>query len=667
MTSRTYPACLSLQLKFGALLGAVVAALVCLTLLTYDAAVLAEQAGAAEEHADEILDHAKDARVSMLGMEAHYREYLFTGGTSSLDGYRGSADTLRTHVAALAELDADDPDALARWMDLARLADAWRNERAEPGIAVRRAFDGGAIGANQILEHETGVRDADLLAMRRVLDERIAIERRFEEEHALGEVTALARLRLGYALGLAAVLAALAAVIALMVDLLRRTRRLADAADAFAAGELDRRVADPSGDEMGALGGAFDAMAARLAGTLGQLAERGRAAEVAGQETRDQLDVTRAIVDAAGVAMVLVAPDSRPMIANGLIEEYLGVAPGITPAEFVALMPKIFADPSAALALGTPNLTAPDAARTAIVSILWPTPREVEARVIPVRKRDGTPIGRLLTFRDVTREREVDRLKTEFVALVSHELRTPLTSIKGYVDLLIDGEVGAVNDDQHDFLGVVQANADRLVRLIDDLLDVSAIEAGKVHLELAPTDPAALIRAVLPMLRTQIEAKGQTLTLDLPDDLPPVLADAARIAQVVTNLLSNANKYTPAGGAIGVSAHAAHGALRVSVSDSGIGLTAAERGKLFTKFFRADNRTTREVAGTGLGLAISQSMVELHGGAITVESDPGRGSTFSFTVPLAPAPQVAASSDPDAASAVRGAWMAVAAGAAQWG
>jgi signal transduction histidine kinase len=390
-------------------------------------------------------------------------------------------------------------------------------------------------------------------------------------------------------------------------------------------------------------------------------------AEAAGDETRDQLDVTRAIVDAAGVAMVLVAPDSRPMIANGLIEEYLGVAPGITPAEFVALMPKIFADPSAALALGTPNLTAPDAARTAIVSILWPTPREVEARVIPVRKRDGTPIGRLLTFRDVTREREVDRLKTEFVALVSHELRTPLTSIKGYVDLLIDGEVGAVNDDQHDFLGVVQANADRLVRLIDDLLDVSAIEAGKVHLELAPTDPAALIRAVLPMLRTQIEAKGQTLTLDLPDDLPPVLADAARIAQVVTNLLSNANKYTPAGGAIGVSAHAAHGALRVSVSDSGIGLTAAERGKLFTKFFRADNRTTREVAGTGLGLAISQSMVELHGGAITVESDPGRGSTFSFTVPLAPAPQVAASSDPDAASAVRGAWMAVAAGAAQWG
>jgi PAS domain S-box-containing protein len=255
---------------------------------------------------------------------------------------------------------------------------------------------------------------------------------------------------------------------------------------------------------------------------------------------------------------------------------------------------------------------------------------------------DGSILGLRTTLQDNTQQkdaeaklREADRLKTEFVSLVSHELRTPLTSIKGYVDLLMGGEAGELAPDQQEFLQIVQNNSNRLAALINDLLDISRIEAGKVELDRETLDLTALIRSVVLTLRPQIDAKDQTLTLDLPDDLPAIFADAQRVTQILNNLLSNAHKYTPAGGAIGIEVRADDVAVHVSVSDSGIGLTLEEQANLFTKFFRAKNRTTQEVGGTGLGLAITKSLVELHGGQIAVESAPDQGSTFGFALPLA--------------------------------
>lgn len=271
-----------------------------------------------------------------------------------------------------------------------------------------------------------------------------------------------------------------------------------------------------------------------------------------------------------------------------------------------------------------------------IIRQVAPQARDLELYTTPVHTADGTHLGRLYVFRDVTQEREVDRMKSEFVSMVSHELRTPLTSIKGYIDLLMDGDAGELNEEQSEYLEVVQNNADRLVALINDLLDVSRIESGRIKLERTALDIAKLIRSVATSLRPQIEAKRQLLTLDIPADLPNALGDADRITQVLINFISNAHKYTPRGGKIEIAAGAdpRAGLVRVAVRDTGIGMTPEEQSQLFTKFFRAKNSTTREEGGTGLGLTIARSLVLMHGGDITVESVPEAGSIFSFSIPM---------------------------------
>ena len=253
--------------------------------------------------------------------------------------------------------------------------------------------------------------------------------------------------------------------------------------------------------------------------------------------------------------------------------------------------------------------------------------------VRPIKTADGQRLGTVCAIRDVTELARVDQMKTEFVSTVSHELRTPLTSIKGYVDLVVDGEAGEINETQRGFLSIVQSNTDRLVGLINDLLDISRIEAGGLQLNITtlPLDP--VIREVAASLRNQIEEKKLSLELALPQEPLQVRGDRARIIQVLTNLLSNAYKFTPEGGKISVSAKVTDSQVQVDVADTGTGISAQDQKRLFTKFYRVDSSTTREVGGSGLGLTIAKSIVEMHGGKIWVESKPGKGSTFNFTLP----------------------------------
>jgi signal transduction histidine kinase len=229
---------------------------------------------------------------------------------------------------------------------------------------------------------------------------------------------------------------------------------------------------------------------------------------------------------------------------------------------------------------------------------------------------------------------EANRLKTEFVTVVTHELRSPLTSITGYLDLLLEeGCEGA--EAREACLQIVKRNADRLLALINDLLDLARLEAGKLELKRVPLDLEGLIQEVSGALRRQIEGKGQHLHLDLAASLPVVTGDPERLTQVLLNLVSNAHKYTPQGGSITVATRAEPAGVCIAVRDTGIGLSAEEQQQLFTKFFRAQHPLVREARGTGLGLAIARALVELHGGAITVLSAPGQGATFTVTLPTA--------------------------------
>jgi signal transduction histidine kinase len=226
---------------------------------------------------------------------------------------------------------------------------------------------------------------------------------------------------------------------------------------------------------------------------------------------------------------------------------------------------------------------------------------------------------------------EANRLKTEFVSMVSHELRTPLTSIQGYAELLLEDK--QISGDERESLTIVKKNTDRLLGLINDLLDLSRMEAGRLDLHRTSLDLARLIPEVAGSLRPLIEAKRQRLELDLGEALPAVWADQDRVTQILTNLISNAHKYTLEEGNIMVAARQDDGFVRVDVSDTGIGVSPEDQTRLFTKFFRAHERSPQAGGGTGLGLVICRLLVELHGGRITVSSAPGQGSTFSFTLP----------------------------------
>lgn len=231
--------------------------------------------------------------------------------------------------------------------------------------------------------------------------------------------------------------------------------------------------------------------------------------------------------------------------------------------------------------------------------------------------------------------RQANLAKSEFVSFVAHELRTPMTSIRGYADLLAKGIVGPLTPQQEEFIHTILSNVERMQILVSDLRDVSRIETGQLLLEIRPAGLEEALDGALEATRAQIEARNQQLTVEVPEDLPAVSADPARLTQVLINLLSNACKYTPAGGHIGVRAWTHDGYVHCAVSDTGIGISPEDQVRLFTKFFRSEDPAVREVPGTGLGLCIVKSLVELHGGHIEVESQLGVGTTFTFTVPIA--------------------------------
>jgi signal transduction histidine kinase len=234
-----------------------------------------------------------------------------------------------------------------------------------------------------------------------------------------------------------------------------------------------------------------------------------------------------------------------------------------------------------------------------------------------------------------SRELELaSRHKSQFLANMSHELRTPLNAILGYSELILDDIYGAVPDKARVALERVQSNGKHLLSLINDVLDLAKIEAGRLTLSLADYSLSEVVASVAASMEGMAAEKQLALKLDVAPDLPVGRGDEQRVTQVLLNLVSNAIKFTDAG-EVEIRACLSNGAFRVSVSDTGPGISAEDQAKLFQDFQQADSSSTRKKGGTGLGLAISKRFIDLHGGRIWVESAPGQGSTFSFELPVA--------------------------------
>jgi len=221
-------------------------------------------------------------------------------------------------------------------------------------------------------------------------------------------------------------------------------------------------------------------------------------------------------------------------------------------------------------------------------------------------------------------------VRRDFVANVSHELRTPLSSIKSVLETL---QAGALEDRKvaKDFLLRADMEVDRMVQMVEELLELSRIESGEVPLAQEPVEMGTVLARAVERIKPQAEKQNLTLTLEVPPDLPPVIGDGDRLERASVNLLHNAVKFTPAGGSIQASAYFANGAVTVRVSDTGTGIDSEELLRVFERFYKADR--SRGSRGTGLGLAVVKHTVEAHGGTVSVESTPGRGSTFSFSIP----------------------------------
>ncbi|HYF00406.1 MAG TPA: ATP-binding protein, partial [Planctomycetota bacterium] len=259
----------------------------------------------------------------------------------------------------------------------------------------------------------------------------------------------------------------------------------------------------------------------------------------------------------------------------------------------------------------------------------------IAVSISPLRDDAYAPLGTIVVIRDMTASRELERLrkldqmKSEFVANVSHELKTPLTSIKAYTEALIDM---AQEEQVRSFLKVIDEESDRLLSLINDLLNVSRIQSGRMKLHVFPTRPRTIVDEVLGV--SKVQSDKHEVVVDAADGLPEMLLDKDKMKEVMINLLSNAIKYSPMGGTVRVRLAVEDKNLRIEVRDPGIGIPKEHHGRLFQAFARVDSSATAEIPGTGLGLVIVKAIVELHGGRIWFESEPGQGTTFFILIPI---------------------------------
>ncbi|WP_205695810.1 ATP-binding protein [Conexibacter sp. SYSU D00693] len=408
-----------------------------------------------------------------------------------------------------------------------------------------------------------------------------------------------------------AVLAAGALVTVLLSAVRRPVEGLVRASGRLASGDLDARVQERGPTELREVARSFNAMAEELAGARDRL------------ETQSRRLAT--MVASLGDGLIVTRPDGTVGFTN---PRACAMVDGLTVGKPVS---------DAGLDLPDPE----DARRDEVLVEHGDRTLALTAAVL----EDGPP-GVVWTLRDATERARLEALKSEFIATASHELRSPLTSIKGFIELL--AAAPGLSDRHREFVEIVELSTQRLVDLVNDLLDVARLEAGFVEVHRRPTDLSDVVREVTMLLRGRIEEKGQLLDVRIEDGVPRAMADAARMRQVLTNLLTNAHQYTPEGGRVGVAlAHGPHG-VELTVSDTGRGMDEDELEHVFDRFSRASS--SADSRGTGLGLAIVRSLVDLHEGRIDITSQPGHGTTFTVVLPFAP---LAVDGDP-AREALRG-------------
>lgn len=420
---------------------------------------------------------------------------------------------------------------------------------------------------------------------------------------------------------------ALALGLLLAAWMARSLATLQTTATRIANGDFSQLARIKSHDEIGRLSATFNSMAERLR-------EAYRRQSIATQQDEAMLQ---------SMSEGLIASDSRGRVTlvNKLALDYLGLSDGgnIIGKRIKDVYELYGDDPKATKPLPAeshPSSIALATGQTAdgvyVIRQTDDRKRLFDIAATPVTLEDKT-VGIITVMRDVTKEKEVDRMKTEFISLASHQLRTPLSAIKWFTEMLLSGDAGKLQPEQSDFAKNISDSTERMIALVNALLNISRIESGRIMVDPKPTDLKELVSGIVTDLKGKTEEKRQTLIISVHEDLPKINIDPRLIGQVYLNLLTNAIKYTPKGGEISVFISRKDNEIISQVADNGYGIPKEQQPRIFEKFFRATNAVKVETDGTGLGLYLIKAVVESSGGKIWFKSEEGKGTTFWFSIP----------------------------------
>jgi len=578
----------------------------------------------ARGHSEAVIASANHLEQIVLDLETDARRYAITRKGVYLGPLRVASQDLQSVSRQLVALSAGDQTRELRAQTLQdgvlHYAATWASLVIE--VAVRDPKK-----ANELVISNAGLREQDQL--RKEFKAFVNTEQaRSDASRARADRAESYAVVLGGA-GLAGSLLVIA-LFAIYVSrrVVEPVRRVARATQLIASGRLEERVEVSGDDEIGALSSTFNTMAESIESHQRELAAQNTGLELLASELRSVLDSTidgivltdlDGTVEIANRPMQRIAADLRMGDATNVIDQLLSITDKMAdPERYIATMKRLRENPE------EPSVDEFELRDKSRVFIGYSAPMRGE----------GGLIGRIWTLREVTQERELDRLKDEFVATVSHELRTPLTSMMGFLEMLREGEAGALLPEQERFLSIVYRSSERLQRLVGDLLFIARLDASGIQLKL--DDAVRLEELVAEAVEAASgDARSHEVQLQFePNGVVAVRGDRERLGQLVSNLISNAVKFTPAGGNVTARVFAEQGNGVVEIEDTGIGIPKAEQDRLFQRFFRASTATDQAIPGTGLGLAITKAIAEAHDGRISCRSTPGEGTTFRLELPL---------------------------------